>query len=145
MRRDQNGFTLIELLVVILIIGILAAIAVPVFLGQRARSYDTAAKTFARHAQTAMETHWQSGSTYAGATIAVLEAIEPSLKPARGITFAAPPTATLTATGYVLTVTSKTLNTFTITKVPTGVTIGTITRTCTRPNTKGGCKVARTW
>jgi type IV pilus assembly protein PilA len=145
MRRDQHGFSLIEVLVVILIVGILAAIAVPAFLGQRARSQDTAAKTFARHAQTAMETHHQSGLTYVGATIAVLEAIEPSLKPAQGITFAAPPTATLTASGYVFTVTSKSTNTFTITKVATGVSTGTVSRTCTRPNTKGGCKVARTW
>jgi type IV pilus assembly protein PilA len=145
MRRDQNGFSLIEVLVVILIVGILSAIAVPAFLGQRARAQDTAAKTFARHAQTAMETHYQSGLTYVGATIAVLEAIEPSLKPARGITFAAPPTATLTASGYVFTVRSKSTNTFTITKVASGVNIGTVNRTCTRPNTKGGCKAARTW
>jgi len=145
MRRNQDGFTLIELLVVILIIGILAAIAVPAFLGQRARAHDTAAKTFARHAQSAMETHYHSGSTYAGATIAVLEAIEPSLKPGRGITFAAPPTATLTASGYVFTVTSKTTNTFTITKVASGATMGRVNRTCTRPNTKGGCNATTTW
>ena len=145
MRRDQDGFTLIELLVVILIVGILSAIAVPAFLGQRARSHDTAAKTFARHAQSAMETHYHSASTYAGATIAVLEAIEPSLKPGRGITLAAPPTATLTASGYVFTVTSKSTNTFTITKVASGTTIGTVNRTCTRTNTKGGCNATRTW
>jgi type IV pilus assembly protein PilA len=141
MRRNQDGFTLVELLVVILIVGILSAIAVPAFLGQRARSQDTAAKSFARHAQSAMESHYHSGQTYVGATIAVLEAIEPSLKPARGITFAAPPTATLTATGYVLTVTSKTTNTFTITKVASG----TVSRTCTRTNTKGGCSTSRVW
>jgi type IV pilus assembly protein PilA len=145
MRRNQDGFTLVELLVVILIVGILSAVAVPAFLGQRARSHDTAAKTFARHAQSAMESHYHAGQTYAGATIAVLEAIEPSLKPARGITFAAPPTATLTATGYVLTVTSKTTNTFTITKTASGTGIGTVSRTCTRTNTKGGCSTSRIW
>jgi type IV pilus assembly protein PilA len=81
MRHDQDGFTLIELLVVILIIGILAAIAVPAFLGQRARAYDTAAKTFVRHAQSAMETHYLSGRTYVGGTAAVLRDIDPSLGP----------------------------------------------------------------
>ena len=54
--QDEKGFTLIELLVVILIIGILAAIALPAFLNQRAKAQDTEAKTAARTAQTAMET-----------------------------------------------------------------------------------------
>jgi hypothetical protein len=92
----------------------------------------------------AIESHYQNGLTYTGATVALLQAIEPSLAPGKGPTLAAP--ATLSLTGYVLTVTSKPTNTFTITKVATvGITQGRSDRTCTRPNTKGGCKVARTW
>ncbi len=68
--QDEKGFTLIELLVVILIIGILAAIALPAFLNQREKAQDSTAKSDARTAQTAMETYYTDNQTYTGATTA---------------------------------------------------------------------------
>jgi type IV pilus assembly protein PilA len=77
---DEGGFTLIELLVVILIIGILAAIAIPALLSQKSKAYDSSAKTVAQTAQTAMETYaTENNGEYTGGTRAKLNEIEPSL------------------------------------------------------------------
>ncbi|HEX8690466.1 MAG TPA: type II secretion system protein [Solirubrobacterales bacterium] len=76
----EAGFTLIELLVVMLILGILAAIAIPSFFNQRDKGTDAQAKAAARTAQTAIETYaTDNGGKYTGATAAKLKAIEPSL------------------------------------------------------------------
>jgi len=62
--REEEGFTLIELLVVIIIIGILAAIAIPVFLNQRQKGYDAAVKSDLRNAATAQETWLTDNDLY---------------------------------------------------------------------------------
>jgi type IV pilus assembly protein PilA len=78
--QDEKGFTLIELLVVILIIGILAAIAIPTFLNQKSKANDAAAESLARNAATAMETYATTNNGgYAGSGTSVLNSIEPNI------------------------------------------------------------------
>ena len=140
--EDEKGFTLIELLVVILIIGILAAIAIPAFLNQRGKAYDASAKSQVRTAQTAMETYaTDNNGDYSGATLAGLQAIEPTLKDTGSATLGTP--GGLSATGYQLVSTAKvTGDKFTITD-----SAGVVARTCSAGSgggTPGGCS-GTTW
>ena len=83
-RAREDGFTLIELLVVIIIIGILAGIAIPVFLNQRRKGYDAAAKSDLRNLAGFEEIYLNDSGSYG--TIAQVVAAEPTLNPSRGVT-----------------------------------------------------------
>jgi type IV pilus assembly protein PilA len=140
--QDERGFTLIELLVVILIIGILAAIALPAFLNQREKAQDSEAKSNVRTAQTAMETYFTDNQTYVGADAAALRTIEPALSNATGLTVTTP-----TATGYTLETESKgsNKNLFRVTNAAGVVTRSCGTKAAFGTKGKGGCPSGGSW
>jgi type IV pilus assembly protein PilA len=133
--QDEKGFTLIELLVVILIIGILAAIALPAFLNQRSKAQDTEAKTEARTMQTAMETLYTDEQDYT-TNLGGLQAIEPAIGSGKSL----PAVNASTVDSYEVQSTSKTTNVFKITKDA----LGNVDRTCT-PTGEGGCPSSGEW
>jgi len=134
--QDEKGFTLIELLVVILIIGILAAIALPAFLNQREKAQDSQAKTAARTAQTAMETYYTDTQDYSTATDVILKEIEPSLANANSFKVSG-----LSKTGYTVEVVSEGANTV---KYSITNTNGTVSRDCDKAG-KGSCPASKKW
>jgi type IV pilus assembly protein PilA len=138
MRRrlsEERGFTLIELLVVILIIGILAAIAIPSFLSQKDKAGDASAKSYARNLQTAQETYFTDNNAYSN-LIDDLRDLEPALNEAPGAATA----SNLPAGGFTVTATSDADVTYRIVRDDDG----RITRTCL-PVRTGGCNAAGTW
>ena len=84
-RKDQEGFTLIELLVVMIIIGILAAIAIPIFLNQRKAAHDSAIKSDLRSAATQVESFFVNNDAYP-ATGTDLKTAPTSVKTSVGVT-----------------------------------------------------------
>src|SRR3954451_6017545 len=71
MKEKDKGFTLIELLVVIIIIGILSAIAIPVFLNQRKKAVDASIKSDLRTVAEEIETYYTDAQAYPSATLTI--------------------------------------------------------------------------
>ena len=141
--RSDSGFTLVELLVVMLILGLLAAIAIPSFFSQRDKAKDSDAKSSVRTAQTAVETFGTENAdgSYDGVVPADLTRIEPTLNDAPGAITVA---ATDAGAGYEVSVASTTGNVFEISRSGAAGSEGQVSYTCTTGG-EAGCPTGGDW
>ncbi len=134
--EDEKGFTLIELLVVILIIAILAAVAIPTFLNQRGKAYDSNAQSFVKDMQTAEETFATGDNGTYATSLAQLQGVDASLSSTgsgQSVSTASVAGGGTTADAYTVTATANnTGDAFTITE-----SNGTANYTCTAASGSG--------
>ena len=138
--QGQEGFTLIELLVVILIIGILAAVAIPTFLSQTSKAYDSNLQSALGTIQTTESSYSTSNGGSFTADPSALTTIEPSLS------------SPISTYGITVTLSGTTGYTASGTDSKSGVTYkliynsqnGSVQKTCSPKNT-GACGANSTW